>query len=253
MTMAQLDPIFYSKSFFQGQPLLASALEVFDHLPHVILYVKDTNDRFVRVNQAYVEMHGMENAAQVIGKSTYDLNPPSLARAYVEEDRFVIDSRKSLPSRKWMVMKHTSIPQWYISSKVPLFDPAGSVVGLLGAMYRIDIDEELEDVLGDIFPAARYIEEHYAEQVSMAKLAQLVGISSTHFNRRFKQVLHMTPNQYLRSVRVQVAQRLLTTTMQPISRIAYDVGYTDQSHLTKRFKEATGMTPAAYRKRFVKR
>ena len=237
--------------FFKRNPLVESVLEVFDHLPHVILYVKDTDDRFVKVNRAYLDMHGMDDASQVIGKTTFDLNPPSLARAYVQEDRSVMDSRAPLPGRRWMVMRQSSIPQWFISSKTPLFDPSGEVVGLFGAMYQIDVEEELEGVLGDVFPAVRYFEHHYTESVSMTKIARLVGLSSTHFNRRFKQVLHMTPNQYLRSVRIQVAQQLLTTTSLSIARIACDVGYTDQSHLTKRFKETTGMTPAAYRKRFV--
>jgi transcriptional regulator GlxA family with amidase domain len=62
----------------------------------------------------------------------------------------------------------------------------------------------------------------------------------------------MTPMQYLRAVRVQATQRLLTTTSKDLVDIALAIGYTDQSHLTKRFREVTGMTPAAYRKRFVK-
>ncbi len=62
----------------------------------------------------------------------------------------------------------------------------------------------------------------------------------------------MTPMQYLRSVRTQAARRLLTATSRSLAEIAADVGYTDQSHLTKRFREVTGMTPAAYRRRFVR-
>ena len=72
------------------------------------------------------------------------------------------------------------------------------------------------------------------------------------FNRRFRELLRMTPTQYLRSVRIQAAQQLLTTTSRTLVEIAVQVGYTDQSHLTKRFREATGMTPAAYRKRFMR-
>ena len=251
MTMSINHPIPCAEQFLSGKPLAESVLDIFDHLPHVILYVKDTDDRFVKVNRAYMEMHGIDDASEVIGKTTFDLNPPSLARAYVKEDQFVMDSREPLPGRRWMVMHKSSIPQWFISSKTPLFDATGEVIGLLGAMYRIDVEEELADVLGDIFPAARYIEQHYTEPVSMTQMARLVGLSSTHFNRRFKQVLHMTPNQYLRSVRIQVVQQLLTTTSLSIARIACDVGYNDQSHLTKRFKEVTGITPAAYRKRFL--
>ena len=55
------------------------------------------------------------------------------------------------------------------------------------------------------------------------------------------------------TVRTQAARNLLTTTARTLAEIAVDVGYTDQSHLTKRFREVTGMTPAAYRRQFVVR
>jgi transcriptional regulator GlxA family with amidase domain len=61
----------------------------------------------------------------------------------------------------------------------------------------------------------------------------------------------MTPMEYLRTVRMQAAQKLLTTTAQSLAQISVSVGCADQSHFTKRFREITGMTPAAYRRRFV--
>lgn len=249
--MTPSDSSAHNSFFSKQQPLAESVLNIFDHLPHVVLYVKDREDHFVKVNRAYLDLHGLDNASQVIGKTTSDLNPPTLARAYMQEDKSVIDNGKPLAGRRWMVMRQSSIPQWYISSKTPLFDRSGQAIGLMGAMYAVDVEEELAEIFEDVFPAARHIEQNYTKPISMAKMAQLTGLSSTHFNRRFKQVLHMTPNQYLRSIRIQAVQRLLTTTFLSIAQISQDVGYADQSHLTKRFKEVTGMTPAAYRKRFV--
>ena len=144
------------------------------------------------------------------------------------------------------------MPRWYVSTKTPLFDRHGEVLGIAGAMYRIEQQEELTRYLHELLPVARYVEQHYAESISMAEMAQLAGLSSTHFNRRFRQLLRMTPMQYLRSVRIQAARKLLTTTSRSLAEIAVDVGYTDQSHLTKRFREVTGMTPAMYRRRFVR-
>jgi transcriptional regulator GlxA family with amidase domain len=103
-----------------------------------------------------------------------------------------------------------------------------------------------------LLPVTRHIEKHFAEQISMTEMAGMAGYSSTHFNRRFKQLLRVTPTDYLRSVRVQAAQSLLTTTSRSLAEIAVSVGFTDQSHLTRRFREVTGMTPAAWRNRFVK-
>lgn len=151
-----------------------------------------------------------------------------------------------------MVLHRRRVPRWYVSTKTPLLRTDATVIGIAGAMYRIERDEELTQYFEELMPVVRHIEGHYAETISMQAMAELAGLSPTHFNRRFRQLLRMTPTQYLRAVRVQAAQRTLTTTSRSLAEIAVDVGYMDQSHLTKRFREVTGMTPAAYRKRFVK-
>ena len=56
--------------------------------------------------------------------------------------------------------------------------------------------------------------------------------------------------EYVLSLRVQRAQRLLTTTNQSVGEIALATGFYDQSHFTKRFNKAVGMTPLAYRKKY---
>ena len=56
--------------------------------------------------------------------------------------------------------------------------------------------------------------------------------------------------EYVLSLRIQEAQRLLSTTDSTIGEIALAIGFYDQSHFTKRFRKLTGMTPLAYRKRF---
>ncbi len=252
LTMPALDPREFQDQFFRQNPLAESVIGLFDALPHTYFYAKDTKSRFVRVNQQFLENHGLTDQYEAIGRTDHDFHPPVMAEAYIEEDRRVMASRQPLPGQTWLVMHRRRAPRWYVSTKTPMFNRNAEVIGIAGAMYRIEHREELKKFLQEIMPAARYIERHYAKPVSMAEMAELTGLSSTHFNRRFRQLLRMTPMQYLRSVRIQAAQKLLTTTSRSPADIAMAVGYTDQSHLTKRFREVTGMTPTAYRKRFVK-
>ena len=229
-----------------------SMIDLFDSLPQTYFYAKNRESRFVKVNPLFLENHGLEDESQALGKSDHDFHPPLLAKAYIEEDRRVMLSGRPLKGQVWLVLHRRRTPRWYVSTKSPLFDATGEVVGIAGAMYRIEHQEELTEYLHELMPVARHIEKHFAEPIRMSDMADLVGLSSTHFNRRFRQLFRMTPMQYLRSVRVQAAQNLLTTTSRPLTEIAVAVGYTDQSHLTKRFREVTGITPAAYRKRFVR-
>ncbi len=242
----------FQAAFFKRHPLAESVLSLFDVLPQTYFYAKDKQSRFVKVNHLFLENHGLEDDSEALGKTDRDFHPPLMAEAYIREDRRVMASRKPQPGQVWLVLHRRSVPRWYISTKTPLMDASGEVIGLAGAMYRIEQQEEMTRYLQELLPVTRYIEEHFAEQISMTVMAEMAGHSATHFNRRFKQPLRVTPTAYLRSVRVQAAQSLLTTTSRSLSEIAINVGYADQSHLTRRFREVTGMTPAAWRKRFVR-
>jgi transcriptional regulator GlxA family with amidase domain len=62
----------------------------------------------------------------------------------------------------------------------------------------------------------------------------------------------MTPGEYRRAARVRAASSLLLESSSPISRIAHECGFSDQSHLTNVFREATGISPRRYRRAFAR-
>lgn len=237
-------------AFFARNPLARSALDLFDALPNVAFYAKDVQSRFIRMNQLFLEIHGCNSPDQLLGKNDRDVSPPAMAEAYIEEDQRVMASRRMLPGQVWLVYHPHDQPHWYVSSKTPLIDQAGEVIGIAGVMYPIDRPDELARYTRELLPVVRHIGDHYSEQVSMAEMARLAGLSSTHFNRRFRQLLRMAPVEYLRTVRVQAARRLLAGSTATLAQIAAETGFTDQSHFTRRFRQATGMTPLAYRRRF---
>jgi transcriptional regulator GlxA family with amidase domain len=168
----------------------------------------------------------------------------------MQEDQRVMAARRPLPSQVWLVYHVRRLPRWYVSSKTPLFDSTGQVIGLAGAMYQIERPGELAAYTHELLPVIQHIQSNFAEPVSMAQMARLAGLSPTHFNRRFQQLLRMTPLKYLRTIRIQAAQQRLAGTEQTLAAIAADTGFTDQSHFTRRFREVTGMTPSAYRRRY---
>ncbi len=226
-------------------------MRLFDALPEAYFFAKDRDSRFVKVNHLFLENHGLDTEAQALGKTDRDFHPPVMAEAYIAEDRRIMAGRVPVAGQVWPVLHRRTSPRWYVAAKAPLFDASGDVIGLAGAMYRIAEPEEMRRHFQELLPVVQHVEQHFAEAVSMAEMASLAGLSTTHFNRRFQQLLHMTPTHYLRTVRIQSAQHLLTTTSRPLSEIAVEVGFTDQSHFTRRFRETTGMTPDAYRRQFV--
>lgn len=107
-----------------------------------------------------------------------------------------------------------------------------------------------EGGLGDrkILQISDYIQAHLDQSIKLADLAEVASMSQFHFSRMFKQSMGITPHQYLLQQRIEQAKQLLKGTKGAIAEIALQCGFNSQSHLSKHFRDVTGMTPNAYRK-----
>lgn len=93
-----------------------------------------------------------------------------------------------------------------------------------------------------------YVREHLGEQVTVTALARVGGMMSrSHFIRGFKRAMGITPYKYIVHCRIERAKRLLRETSLPLDQVAHAVGFSDQSHLTKRFRLAVKITPKIFR------
>lgn len=93
-----------------------------------------------------------------------------------------------------------------------------------------------------------YIKANLAQDLSILDLATLTGMSESHFSRSFKHSVGIAPYQYLIQQRVERAQQLLMQPAIPISDIALDCGFANQTHFTRVFRQIIGLTPKAYQK-----
>ena len=93
-----------------------------------------------------------------------------------------------------------------------------------------------------------YLREHLRDNPTTADLAQAAGVSSSHLIRLFGEATGLSPRRYLFELRIEKARELLSTTEMPIAEIALEVGFFDQSHLNRVFKQIVACTPHEYRK-----
>jgi AraC-like DNA-binding protein len=96
-----------------------------------------------------------------------------------------------------------------------------------------------------VMRARDYLAEHYAENVSLEKLARIANLSPFHFNRVFSEQLGMPPHAFQTQLRVSRAKTLLRQGW-AISQVASETGFADQSHLTRHFKRLVGVPPGQY-------
>lgn len=240
----------FQAEFLRKNPTAQSLFHLFGHLPLIYFYVKDTQSRFVHVNQNVLSIYDLRDEKDVIGKTDRDFHPPVLAEAYIAEDQRVLKTGRAITGELWLVSHIRGTPQWFVSSKTPLFDPRGKVIGLAGAMFQVEHSAEQERYFGKLKTALDFLHVNFAKVVSVPLLAKQCGLSITTFNRQFRELLKMTPTEYLLSWRIETARKQLVKTQRSLSEIAAECGFADQSHFTKRFRRITGMTPLNYRKQF---
>lgn len=96
----------------------------------------------------------------------------------------------------------------------------------------------------------RYVEEHYAEELTVEKLADCVALSESACLRSFRQFLGITPIQYVKQYRVEKAAELLRSTRLKTGEIGAECGFTDGSYFIKIFREIKHCTPKEYRMKF---
>ncbi|MHB2265959.1 helix-turn-helix domain-containing protein [Aliihoeflea sp. PC F10.4] len=108
--------------------------------------------------------------------------------------------------------------------------------------YRTPFDRRKMNALRE------HIESNIGGPLSIEQMAREMAMSPVQFQRAFKRAFGQTPYQYVLKLRVEHAQRMLAQISAPISVIADECGFANQTHFSRVFKQMLGVAPAAYRK-----
>ena len=236
--------------FFEGLSSSLQFCELFEYLSDVYLYVKNDKSEFMKMNPPLLERHGVKSEEDIIGKTDYDFHQRYMADQYVAEDKRVMQLRKPIANQVWLVWSEKYGLQWYLSTKIPLFDKKENVAGIAGVMRNYHSADRLYEPYQEMSTVVSYVLDHYSEKISVVELAEMVHLSVSQFDRKFKKLFQMTPQQYLLRVRVNVACEALVWSERSVAQIANECGFFDQSYFTKQFKKIMGEAPLAYRKSY---
>ena len=112
-------------------------------------------------------------------------------------------------------------------------------------------DPSTEVPLGDERSVVRtvrdYLESNYQQNVTLAEIRDVAGLSAYHLIRIFRKETGLPPHAYLEQIRVNRAKQMIRGKI-AISEVALKTGFHDQSHFTRHFKKMTGVTPGQYQK-----
>jgi transcriptional regulator GlxA family with amidase domain len=119
-------------------------------------------------------------------------------------------------------------------------------------VHRINLAKYPKDHLTrQLLQAKRFMDQHFAENICLERVAQQAFLSKFHFIRLFKSYYGNTPFQYLTAVRIQAAKKLLKTN-KPVLEVCMATGFESVPTFTTLFKRSTGSTPARFQRKAQK-
>jgi AraC-like DNA-binding protein len=240
----------------QLQRLLQLAA-LFDSVKDALVWVKDRDGRYCWVNRAFLLSYEMArprrdtraSSEDVLGKTDYDLSPTFLADQYRLDDEQVLTGKR-IVNRIELVGQPEGLTVWNVTNKIPLTDTDGTIIGTAGITQRLDTPRQEMIRETEFGPLLEYLRDHYHEPITNQQLARLAHMSVRAFERKFRSCFHITPQKYLRKLRLRMASRALVYTNQPLVNVALSCGFVDQSHFAREFRRHFDSTPRAYRARY---
>ena len=91
---------------------------------------------------------------------------------------------------------------------------------------------------------------HFHHEITNRHLAFILNMSLRAFERQFRAAFHLTPQRFLRKLRLRLASRALMYTDESLAEIALKCGFADQSHFSREFRRQFGRTPREYREHY---
>ncbi|MEI7735183.1 MAG: helix-turn-helix domain-containing protein [Ferruginibacter sp.] len=110
---------------------------------------------------------------------------------------------------------------------------------------KIHEDEEIKKV-------QEFIENNYAEKISVDALCEKFSIGRRTFERRFKKATGNSVVEYMQRVKMEAAKKQLETGRRTVNEVMFEVGYTDTKAFRQLFKKITGLSPVEYRNKYNK-
>ena len=223
-----------------------------DFFPDTQFWVKDNESRFLACNKAFAAHFGLSGIHDLEGRSDLEFSPQHLAREYIQDDRLVISTGKVLADKMELVRDKDDSLNWYATTKSPIRDIKGSVIGTAGFTRKINCVQEGSKQIRGMDQAINAIITRYGENLTIPGLADLADMSVDNFERKFKSLLRETPLKYLNRIRMRASCSLLLHTDLSIGEISRQAGFSDQSYFAKRFFAHLRIRPIDYRRKYSK-
>ena len=228
---------------------LGTLQALFDLAPDVAFFVKDATGRYVTVNQSLLSRHGLQEPGDASGRRPNDICSGDFGRIPTEQDQRVLRTGKPLVEHLELQWHRPREPVWCLTTKLPLRDDAGQIIGIIGFSRDVRTPVHTQDIPLAFAEAIAAFEEDPSQPCTPATLAVRAQLTASQFAKLTRRIFGLNPSQYIMKTRITAGSRQLRETDKSIAEISQLCGYHDQSAFTRTFRAATGLSPLEYRRR----
>jgi len=222
---------------------------LFDHIPGVYFFAKNREGHLMFASEGLRQRYSIQDESDILGMTDFDLNPGTMAQAYVEDDGQLLQGKTQRIERVELWWDRQGMPDWFLVIKLPILDKTDQIQGVMGLLRRPDEAERRLPIFQTVAQAVEIIRRDYAKPLLVEDIAVSCGQSLRQLQRRFQASFGISPQEFLLKTRVLAAAQLLDTSALSVAEIARCCGFADQGAFTQHFRRRTGLTPTSYRQK----
>ena len=249
LTQGQIEAACQRQSaFFSRTGNTEPLRQLFEFLPRHRFFVKNAAGQFILVNAEFLRRRGFTQDSEVIGLDDSDVHPVTLAHTMRTDDERIMRTGQPLIRHVEMLFnKADGKLDWGCTTKLPLLNPQGQAIGVLGISYPCDAPEFMDEDSELLRKMADLIRQRHAQPLRLPDLAREAGVTSKRLNEMFTSTYGLDVPAFIIHCRIEAAASSLIATTLTVGNIALDHGFADQSAFTRHFRRAMGQTPSQFR------
>ncbi len=220
---------------------------LFNHISDTYFFVKDRESRLISGNEKLARQLGCPSVDSLTGASDFDFFPKSVAMHYREDDEKIFQTGKAIVNRLEPWKSDRGGFCWFSTTKMPIYNKSDQICGIAGVTAP-HFSHPPANLPHSVAKAIEYLTENYQEKISIETLAAQSSVSTKQLNRLFQKVCGMSAREFLTRTRILHSSDRLADTKIPISVIANESGFIDQSYFTRTFQKYLGCSPSEFRR-----
>ncbi|TWR18268.1 AraC family transcriptional regulator, partial [Xanthomonas vasicola] len=176
---------------------------LFDALPDVVFFIKDSEGRYTHCNLTLVRRLGRKLRSEIIGRSPLEVFPLPLGGSYMMQDRRVLCG-ELIDNQLEVHLYPNRLPGWCLTFKRPLCE-ANEVIGVVGISRDLGQPDSRHSAYERLSQVMEHMQANFGDNLRVQSLADLAGLSVAQLERHFRRVFQVTPQQLLTKLRIESA------------------------------------------------